>query len=65
MAMQRISVDAECKDGFTCPSVWTDDNDPEYAIVVGTVPPVASVPLAPGEVAIRVRRQVIRDAADL
>lgn len=62
MALQRISVDDGCKDGYTCPSVWADDADPKYAVVVGEVIDPSPVPLGPGEVAFRVPRQVIRDA---
>lgn len=60
--MQRLSVDAECKDGFSCPSVHADDTDPLYVVVVGKAVPAGTVPLGPGEIAIRVKRQVIADA---
>jgi len=61
MALRLLAT--ECKDGFTCPSVWVDDDDPDHVIVVGAVQEVpASVPVGPGEVAVRLRRQTVRDA---
>lgn len=61
--MTRVSVDDTCKDGYTCPSVWIDDeNDPEHAVVVGIPVVDGAVPLGAGEVAVRVRRQVLKDA---
>lgn len=60
--MRRLSVDASCKDGFSCPSVHTDDTDPAHLVIVGEPVPAGTVPLGPGEVAIRVKRQVIADA---
>lgn len=62
MALRRVSVDDACKDGYTCPSVWADENDPEYAFVVGVPDAASGVPVGPGEIAVRVRRQVLRDA---
>lgn len=69
MAMQRKSVDdQQCKEVYTCPSVWTDDEDPvlaEYAIVVGDPIDPAEVPdvlVGEGEILLKVRRQVLRDA---
>jgi hypothetical protein len=61
--MQRLSVDAECKDGFSCPSVHVDDADPAHLVIVGVPVPAGTVPLGPGEIAIRVKRQVIAEAA--
>lgn len=71
MALKRISVDAECKDGYTCPAVWVNDDtdkqspviDADQVLVVGKVVDSSPVPLAPGEIAVLVPRQVIRDAA--
>ncbi len=60
--MRRLSVDAECKDGFSCPSVHADEADPLHVVVVGEAVPAGTVPLGPGEIAIRVKRQVIADA---
>lgn len=60
--MRRLSVDAECKDGFTCPSVHVDDADPTHLVIVGEPVPAGTVPLGPGEIAIRVKRQVIAEA---
>lgn len=63
MALVRLSVDDGCKDGYTCPSVWADDEaDPEHVIVVGVQMVPSPVPVADGEVAVRLRRQVVRDA---
>jgi hypothetical protein len=60
--MRRLSVDAECKDGFSCPSVHSDDDDLTHLVIVGEPVPAGTVPLGPGEVAIRVKRQLIADA---
>ena len=57
----RLSVDAECKNG-TCPAVFADDGDPANLWIVGVPVPPGTVPVGPGEVAIRVKRQVIADA---
>ncbi|MGH3793536.1 MAG: hypothetical protein ACRDRT_00660 [Pseudonocardiaceae bacterium] len=60
MTLRRLSVDETCKDGYTCPGVWADEG--EEVIIVGEVLDPSPVPLAPGERAVRLRRQVIRDA---
>jgi hypothetical protein len=60
--MRRLSVDAECKDGFTCPSVHVDDANPADLVIVGHPVSAGTVPLGPGEIAIRVRQQVFADA---
>ncbi len=60
--MRRLSVDAECKGTYTCPSVWEDDTDPDYLVVVGNPVQAGTVPMAEGEIAIRVKRQVVADA---
>lgn len=60
--MRRLSVDEDCKDGFSCPSVHADDADPTHLVIVGVPVPADTVPLGPGEIAIRVKRQVIADA---
>ncbi|MGH3922721.1 MAG: hypothetical protein ACRDTT_07625, partial [Pseudonocardiaceae bacterium] len=58
---QRLSVN--CKDGdWTCPSIWDDDEIPEDVIAVGRLLDPSPVPLGPGKVAIRLPRQVVRDA---
>lgn len=62
MMLRRLSVDDQCKGKYTCPSVWQDDTDPDYLVVVGDSVPSGTVPMADGEVAIRVRRQVVADA---
>jgi hypothetical protein len=58
--MDRLSVDDTCKD-VTCHSVYRDD-DPEYLIIVGNPVADGTVPVGPGEGALRVKRQVIVDA---
>jgi hypothetical protein len=60
--MRRLSVDSDCKDAFSCPSVHIDDADPEHLVIVGEEVPAGTVALGPGEIAIRVKRQVISDA---
>lgn len=69
MAWERQSVDdQQCKELYTCPSVWTDDDNPEmadYAVVVGEPVDPASIPgvlVGEGEIVLKVRRQVLRDA---
>ncbi|WP_322769609.1 hypothetical protein [Frankia sp. Cr1] len=62
MVLRQLATE-ECKDGFTCPGVWVDDDDPDHVIVVGVVRDSPSpVPVGPGEVAVRLRRQTVRDA---
>lgn len=58
--MQRLSVDADCKNG-TCPAVWVDTDDPDHLYIVGVPAPDAEG-VGPGETAVRVKRQVIADA---
>lgn len=60
--MRRISVDDECRDGTTCPSVWADEDRPDEFIIVGTHVPHGTVPTSGDEHAIRVKRQVITAA---
>ncbi|GAA0645774.1 hypothetical protein GCM10010174_81000 [Kutzneria viridogrisea] len=60
--LRRLSVDQMCKAAYTCPSVWEDDTDPEYLVVVGHQVPNETVPMAEGEIAIRIKRQVVADA---
>jgi len=60
--LRRLSVDDSCKDGRTCPSVWEDDDEPDDLVIIGRLMAPSTVPLAFGEVAIRVRRQVVADA---
>jgi hypothetical protein len=59
---KRISVDDHCYDARSCQSVWQDDDRLEDLLIIGHLAEPGSVPLAAGEVAIRVRRQVIVDA---
>lgn len=39
-----------------------DDTDPDHLVIVGLPVPAGTVLLGPGEIAIRVKRQVIVDA---
>jgi hypothetical protein len=49
-----------CKDGYTCPSIWVDDADPEHVVVVGQlIDPGPDVPMADGERAVRLRRDTV------
>ncbi|MDX3661299.1 hypothetical protein PV646_28675 [Streptomyces sp. ID05-26A] len=59
MALRCLATEA-CKDGYTCPSVWVDDADPDHVIVVGTlVEPGDGIPMAAGERAVRLRRDTV------
>jgi hypothetical protein len=60
--LRRISVDMDCKAKGTCQSVWSDDEITEDIVIIGRAVAPGTVPLATGEVAIRVKRQVIADA---
>jgi hypothetical protein len=60
--MRRLSVDASCKGTYTCPSVWEDDTNLAFLVVVGHPVPAGTVPVGDGEIAIRVPRQVVADA---
>lgn len=61
MALRQLST--ECKDGYTCPSVWIDDNDPDHVIVVGQIiDPGPDVPMASNERAVRLRKETVIDA---
>lgn len=62
MTWHRGSVDESCKDGYTCPAVWANEKDPSDVMIVGVVLDPSPVPLAPGERAVRIPRQVIKDA---
>jgi transcriptional regulator with XRE-family HTH domain len=53
--LRRLSVDSNCKGGYTCPSVWWDDDTPDELIIVGVLGVDGMVPLSEGEVAVRVR----------
>lgn len=61
MSLRQLSTEV-CKDGLTCPGVWVDDVDPSHVVVVGEIMPSGAIPLGPGEVAVRLRRQTIVDA---
>lgn len=58
----RLSVDEMCKDKWTCPSVWADQDQPDELVIVGHPVPEGTVPTADGEVAIRIRRSIVADA---
>lgn len=62
MPMQELSRDADCKNS-TCPSVHIDTDDPDHVYVVGVpVPAGITLPIGDGEIALKVKRQVIADA---
>lgn len=62
MKLRRLSTE-DCRDKYTCPSVWADDDDPEHVVVVGElIDPGPGVPMAAGERAVRLRRQTVLDA---
>lgn len=58
----RLAVEQACRDGYTCPSVWADDADPEHVVIVGHPVEAGSVPVADGESAVRVKREIIAEA---
>lgn len=59
MTLRCLSTEA-CKDGYTCPSVWVDDDDPDHVVVVGElINPGADVPMAANERAVRLRRDTV------
>lgn len=60
--LRRLSVDDYCKDGRTCQSVLGDDEVVEDLVIVGHAVPPGTVPLAAGEVAVRIRRRIVADA---
>lgn len=61
--MQLRELASECKDGFTCPSVHLDVEDPAYVVVIGElVEPGAGCPVGSGEGAVRLRLQTIVQA---
>lgn len=59
---RRLSVEASCKDGLTCPAVFDDTSDPDHLWIVGVPVEAGTVPVGDGEIAIRVKRQVVADA---
>lgn len=54
--MKRLSIDAECKGTYTCPSVWLDD-DPDFLVIVGH--PTGKVAVQAGDVALRLKREIV------
>lgn len=60
MTLRRLA--SECENRWSCPGVWEDDSDPDQVIIVGEVLEPSPVPLSLGEVAVRLRRQTIRDS---
>ncbi len=62
MPLHRLSVDESCKDGYTCPAVFEDTDDPDHLYVVGVAVPDGKVPVGTGEIAVRLKRQVVADA---
>jgi len=64
MALRRVATEPEpCKDGYTCPGVWVDDDpDVDEVVIVGKDLDPSPVPLGPGERAIRIQRQMLQNA---
>ncbi len=63
MALRRVATDELCKDGYTCPGVWVDDDpDIEEVVIVGDDLDPSPVPLGAGERAVRIRRQIVQSA---
>lgn len=60
MTLRQLA--GQCDDKTTCPGVWIDDDQPDDAIIVGAHLVRSPVPLAPGEVAVRLSVQLLRDA---
>ncbi len=60
MGLRRLS--GQCEDIETCPGVWETDQRSADVIVVGELLDSSPVPLGPGECAVRLPRQVVRDA---
>ena len=60
--LRRLTVDDSCGAKGTCPSLWEDDDRPDELVIVGHPVELGAVPLAEGEAAIRIRRQVVADA---
>ncbi len=60
---RRLAVDHACRDGYTCESVWGQDQDrSEDVVVVGRPAEPGTVPLGDGEIAVRIKREIIADA---
>ena len=60
MVLRQLA--GSCDDKTTCPGVWVDDQAPDVVIVVGERLESSPVPLGSGEVAVRLRREIIHDA---
>lgn len=60
--LRRLSVEENCDDLDNCQSVWGDDEHHDDVVIVGHAVPPGTVPLAPGEVAVRIRRRVVAAA---
>jgi hypothetical protein len=60
--LKRISVDDYCDDLRSCQSVWEDDEIMDDLVIIGHRVPAGTVPLAEGEIAIRIRRRVVANA---
>ena len=64
MALRRVATDELCKDGYTCPGVWVDDDpDIENVVIVGEDLDPSPVALGIGERAIRIRRRIVQSAS--
>lgn len=60
--MRRLSVDQSCRDKWSCPSVWENEPGSDDLVIVGAPAELGIVPLADGEVAIRIKRSIVADA---
>lgn len=60
--MRRLSVDQSCRDKWSCPSVWEDEPGSDDLVIAGTPAELGVVPLADGEVAVRIKRSIVAAA---
>lgn len=61
MGLRRLA--GVCDDGDTCPGIWVDDQHPDELIVIGIDLDPSPVLLGPGERAVQLRREIVRDGA--
>lgn len=63
MVLRRVASDEECKDGYTCPGVWVDDDpDIQDVVIVGVDLDPSPLPLGAGERAVRIPREIVQRA---
>lgn len=63
MGLRRLA--GGCDDGDTCPGIWLDDQQPDEMIVVGLDLNPSPVLLGPGERAVKLRRETVREAVQV